>query len=258
MTQFIDEPLYYYNEQIRNYILQFMAVFSEFKVQVGKKDDREPSLIPVHLTYGAKDRVVAHIFSEGTQNKLLRLPAMSAYMNNINLSPNRYKGVGVERRDTYLPTHGTFPDDITTVRQLMPVPYEASMELSIYTSNRNEHLQILEQILMFFNPVLQIQTNDDTFDWTKITTIELTGIRFEENYPAGTDRRVIQTTLDFIMPIYIASPAKLKNEFIKDVFLRIGTVSASSRNSYDIIGELDSAGFTYDQIVNGDDIDFPE
>lgn len=258
MTQFIEDPLYYYNEQVRNYILQFMAVFSEFKVMIGKKDTREPALIPVHLTYGAKDRVVAHIFSEGTQNKLLRLPAMSAYMNNINMSPSRYKGVGVERRDSYLPTGGNFPDDITTVRQLMPVPYEASMELSIYTSNRDEHLQILEQILMFFDPILQIQTNDDTFDWTKITTIELTGIRFEENYPAGSERRIIQTTLEFIMPIYIAAPAKLKNDFIKDVFLRIGTISTSSKNSFDIISELDSAGFTYDQIVDSKDVNFPE
>lgn len=258
MTQLIEEPVYYYNEQLRKYILQFMAIFAGFKVQVGKKDDREPALIPTHITYGAKDRVVASIFSDNTQNKPLRLPAMSAYMNNIDLSPDRYKGVGVTRRSTHLPNGGTFPDDLTTVRQMMPVPYNASMELSIYTTNRDEHHQLLEQILMFFNPILQIQTTDDTFDWTKITTVELVGIRFEENYPAGGDRRIIQTTLDFIMPVYIASPATLKNDFIKDVLVRIGTISTGTEGSQEILAELDAQGFEYENWFDSDDIDFPE
>ena len=258
MTQFIEDPLYFYNAQIRGYILQFMAIFAGFKVAVGKLDNREEALIPVHLTYGAKDRVVASIFAENTQNKPLRLPAMSAYMNGIDLAPDRRKGVGVSRRETFLPVGGTFPDDITTVEQLMPVPYLTSMELSIYTSNRDEHLQLIEQIFMFFDPILQIQTSDDTFDWTKITTVELTGIRFEENYPIGTDRRMIQTTLDFAMPIYIATPAKLKNNFIKEIFARIGTISTATVGSREIIAELDAQGFEYDKIFDADDIDFPE
>lgn len=258
MTQLIEDPLYYYNAQLRNYILQFMAIFADFKVEVGKKDDREKSLIPVHLTYGAKDRVVASIFSDNTQNKPLRLPAMSAYLNGIEMAPDRRKGIGVERRETYMPAGGTFPDDITTIRQMMPVPYTASLELSIFTSNRDEHLQLIEQILMFFDPIIQIQTTDDTFDWTKLTTVELLGIRFEENYPSGADRRVIQTSMDFAMPVWIASPAKLKKDFIKTIQVRLGTISTATTGSQDIIAELDSQGIEYEKWFDANEIDFPE
>src|SRR5690554_4769320 len=150
MTQLIQKPVYYFNNQVRDYILQFMAIFAGLHVSIGKMDNREPALIPVHLTYGPKDRVVAHIMGEHTQNKPLRLPTMSAYMSSIEMAPERQKGVGVSRRETFMPAGCVFPDDIQTVEQLMPVPYNTTMDLSIYTSNRDEHLQILEQIMMFF------------------------------------------------------------------------------------------------------------
>lgn len=258
MTQLIEDPVFYYDEQLRNYILQFMAIFAGLKVKIGKFEDREEALIPAHITYGPKDRVVASIFAENTQNKPIRLPAMSAYMNGIDLSPDRRKGVGTVRRETFMPAGGKFPDDINTIEQLMPVPYNTSMELAIYTSNRDEHFQLLEQILMFFDPVLQIQKTDDPFDWTKVSTIELVGINFDENYPAGADRRIIQTTLQFLMPVWITVPAKIKNNFIAEINLRVGIVSASTTGSGDLIAELDDLGFEYDTIFDLDDLELPE
>lgn len=259
MTQLIKDPVFYYDEQIRNYILQFMAVFSGLQVQIGKSDTRDEALIPIHLTYGAKDRVVASIFADNTQNKPIRLPAMSAYMNGIDMAPDKRKGVGMTRRQTYMPSGGSFPNDIKTIEQMMPVPYNALMDLSIYTSNRDEHLQIMEQILMYFDPILQIQISDDGFDWRKITTIELLNINFEENYPSGTDRRIIQTTLSFMVPIWIAVPAKIKSNWIADINLRVGLVSqAIGGASGDVIAELDDLGFEYDNIFSIDDFELPE
>lgn len=258
MTQLIEQPVFYYNEQIREYILQFMAIFAGLKVQVGKSESRDEALIPAHLTYGPKDRVVAHIRSDNTQNKPLRLPALSAHMSSIEMAPDRRKGVGHIRRNVYMPSGGQFPDDIKTIEQLMPVPYNTTMDLSIYTSNRDEHLQILEQIMMFFDPILQIQKTDDTFDWTKITTVELVNINFEENYPIGSDRRIIQTTLQFVMPIYISVPSKIKNNYIADIQLRVGLVSQGTTGSGNIIAELDDLGFEYETLFDLDELELPE
>lgn len=258
MTQLIEEPVYYYDEQMRKYILQFMAIFAGLKVKIGKLEDRSASLIPVHLTYGPKDRVVASIMAENTQNKPIRLPAMSAYLNNVELAPDRRKGVQTTRRKTYFPSGGIFPDDIATIEQLMPVPYNASIELAVYTSNRDEHFQLLEQIFMFFDPILQIQKSDDPFDWARITTIEMVGINFDEGYPSGTDRRIIQTTLQFLMPIWIGVPMKIKNDFIADINLRVGLISAATSGSDDIIAELDDLGFDYDKIFDLDDLELPQ
>jgi hypothetical protein len=199
--------------------------------------------------------VVAAIKDENTQNKLIRLPLFSAQLVNLNLAPELRKGIAQTRRQTYMPTGGKFPDDFNVVEQRMPVPYKASFELTIYVSNQNQHYQILEQILSLFDPIFQIQLTDEPFDWTHITTVELTGINFDENLPAGGDRRIIQTTLSFEVPVRLSIPNLVHQRFVKDIFLRIGAVSADSQNSFDIIADLDSQQIPYEHVFSLNDVD---
>ena len=246
---------YYYNKQLRSYLLQFMAVFAGMQVQVGKRDDTEPHLIPVYIKNASADRVVADIKSENTQNKPIRLPLLSAQLTNIELAPELRKGVGQQRRQTFMPQGEIFPDGINVVQQRMPVPYRAVFDLGIWASNQDQHYQILEQILMLFDPALQIQTSDEVFDWTKITTLELTGIGLEETIPAGADRRIIQTTLNFSVPIYLSVPVDVHERFVKDIYVRLGVVSQVANSSEDIVAELDAQGIEYDLNFSLDDID---
>jgi len=249
---------YYYDKQIKKYMTQFMAIFAGMEVSIGKNEDSdEEQLISVPIQYGNKDRVVAWIFGDQTQNKPLRLPMMSAYINGINMSPESRKGVGQTKRQTYLPRQGVFPDDITTVHQYMPIPYKISAELSIYASNSEQHFQILEQILMLFDPIVQIQISDGVFDWTKLTTVELDNINFDQNYPAGQERRMIISTLSFIFPVYISAPANLRNDWIKDIYVRIGAVSTSAETNQEMIDDLDAQGLEYEKWFTLDDINLP-
>lgn len=229
---------YYFNEQLAKYIVQFMAIFQGLTYKTGKREDGSIRQFPVPVIYGSKDRVTASIMSDNTQNQAIRLPTMSAYLAQIRLAPDRRKGVGVEKRSVYLPKGGLLPNDITTVHQLMPVPYDVSMELSIYTSNMNQQRQIVEQILMYFDPLVQIQKSDDDFDWTKITQVELMDINFDENYPAGVDQRAIVSTLTFDMPIYISAPSDLKNQWIKEIMIRMVTVD-TDENLQEVLASLD-------------------
>lgn len=250
------EDVFFYDQQIKRYILQFMAIFSNLNVQFGAKDNREPGLVPVHLTYGPKDRVVAHIRGDNTQNKPLRLPAMAANLANIDLSPDRYKGKPTNRRQSYLESGGLLPDDIKVIDQRMPVPYNLNMELSVYTSNMDEHFQIMEQILVLFDPTLQVQTSEEGFDWTKIHTVELTGINNEMNYPVGPDRRIIQTTLTFITKVWFSVPAKIRTDFIKTIQMRVGAVNDLTKSSQEIINQLDGDGVDYTTLFDYDrDVD---
>lgn len=258
MTNVIDPNIFFYDQQIKKYILQFMAVFANMHVQFGKKDDREANIVPVHLTYGAKDRVVAHIVGDNTQNKPLRLPAMSANLINIDMAPERFKGQGVNRRFNYLPRGEILPDGIKTVEQRMPIPYNITMELAIFTSNLDEHFQILEQILVLFNPQIDIQKTDDNFDWTRISSVRLLGINNELNYPSGPERRIIQSSLQFGVDAHLAVPAKLREDFIKTIQMRVGTVAELTGNSFDVLEQLDSGGFSYNEVFNFDtDVELP-
>lgn len=229
---------YYFNEQLAKYIVQFMAVFQGLTYTTGKREDGLIRQFPVPVIYGSKDRVTASILSDNTQNQAIRLPTMSAYMSQIRVAPERRKGVGVERRNVFLPKGGLLPNDIKTVYQLMPVPYDVSMELSIYTSNMNQQRQIVEQILMYFDPLVQIQKSDDDFDWTKITQVELVDINFDENYPAGADQRAIISTLTFEMPIYISAPSDLKTQWVKEIMIRLVAVD-TDESFQEVLESLD-------------------
>lgn len=250
---------YYYNAQIRKYMIQFMAVFAGLQVRIGKNTrSDEEKLIPVPIMHGNRDRVVGWIKGEQTQNKPLRLPMMSANIVKTDMAPELRKGVGTERRNSFLPRGGIVPDDITTVHQYMPVPYKLNADLSIWASNTEQRYQILEQILSVFDPYVQIQKTDAIFDWTKLTQVELLDITYEDNYPIGIDRRMMLTILNFSFPVYLSVPADLKTDFVKDIWVRIGAVDFASTTEEEIVADLDAQGIQYELWFDGDTVNLPD
>ena len=227
---------YFYDAQMRKYVVQFANIFTNMGVRTGRGADGMIDELSVPVVLGNRDRVAAAISNGNALNRTFSVPMMSVWMQGIEMAPERRKGVGGERSKTYLPTGGMFPDDLKVSKRIMPIPYNLAMELGIYASNTDQLHQIIEQILMIFDPILQIQTSDAPFDWTKITTVELTGINNEENYPIGTDRRVMVWTLNFTLPIWISPPMDVKNEVVRKIKIRMAD-SAS-----DEIVEIDANG----------------
>jgi hypothetical protein len=250
---------YYYNQQVKKYLLQFMSIFSGLQVSIGKTErSSEEELIPVPIMHGDRDRVVGWIKGEQTQNKPIRLPMMSAVITGIQMAPEMRKGVGNVRRNSYLPRGGVVPDDIKTVRQIMPIPYKLTASLAIWSSNHEQRYQILEQILTVFDPSVQIQKTDALFDWTKMTTIELMGVDYEDNYPIGVDRRMLISNMTFEFPVWFSAPANIKDDFVKDIYARIGTVSNSAITNEDMIADMDAQGLEYELWFDGDTLDLPD
>lgn len=246
---------YWYDNQLRKYIVQFAAVFAGMQVEFGANaDNPEPYLVRVPIKNASQDRVVGAIKGDNTQNKPIRLPIMSFTLANIRMAPERYKGVSTTRRQTVTPTGGVVPDDTKVIQQRMPVPYTATFELSIWASNQDQHYQIVEQILSVFNPDIQLQTSDNLFDHTRITQLELSDIRFEENVPQGADRRTIITTMSFDCTIYMSMPALEHKRFVEHLFIRYGAISQTTdiNDSYAIIADLDSQGIEYDELFTTD------
>lgn len=265
MTQPLDDSIYFYSAQIRNLVTQVMAVFANLKVRVGASETKDSRLISIPIHYGSKDKVVASIKADNTQNKPIRVPCMSVYMTRLDMAPELRKSVGQTRRNTYLSDGGVFPEDIRVVHQLMPVPYKAGLELAIFTTSTEQHFQLLEQILTLFNPFLQLQTSDDVMDWTRVTNIELMGVNFNETYPPGTERRFLLSTLDFEVPIYLTIPADVRDKFVADIMVRVAgiggtTVTAAdmAENPYDTVAKLDQEKVPPTVLFSLDDIDIEE
>jgi hypothetical protein len=218
-------------------LLQFCNIFAGLTVSTGRNECGDQEFLGVPITVGSRDRVVAALQAGNTQNKPFSLPIMSANMTGLNLSPNK-KGTGVVDRRVYLPAGGVFPNDLKTVVRVMPIPYIMNVDLSIYASNSNQMHQILEQLLMLFDPTLQIQTSDAAFDWTKIASVELVGINNEENFPPGGDRRIIVWSLQFVIPFYISVPIDIKDEMVRKIFVQIGNLDGFQVNEFDENGQM--------------------
>jgi hypothetical protein len=242
---------YYYDAQLKKYLIQFCNIFAGLKVQTGNGVCDTPEFMTVPISIGSRDRVVAAIQAGNTQNRPFSLPTMAVAMTGLANNPDGRKGVGVVDRRTYLPQGGVYPTDIKTITRVMPLPYMMKLELDVYASNTFQLHQILEQILMLFDPVLQIQKNDSAFDWTKITSVELTDINNQENYPAGADKRILMWSFSFDMPIYISAPADIREEFVKTIIIRLGDLSGFSVSEYDENGNLVpfAPGTTYAEIT---------
>lgn len=209
---------FFYDGQIRRYVTQFMRVFIGFKYQAG---DGEQKQVPV--MYGDMTRQVASIIKENSENKLPSVPRIACYISGLELDTNRlsdatfvskvsvrerkYETDPVTGEREYLNVQG----NAYTVERLMPTPMKLTMKADIWTSNTDQKLQLLEQILVLFNPSLELQTTDNYLDWTSLSVMYLTSTNFSSRtIPAGTESDIDICTLQFEMPIYITPPAKVK------------------------------------------------
>ena len=212
---------YYYDMQIKKWILQFTNIFIGMQVRTGKGEDGERTTLNVPIHYASQDRVVSWINSRFTQSQTFSLPMISTYMSGIELTPERRKGVGTVDRKVYLPKDGVFPSDLSVMQRVMPIPYDLTVELFTYASNTDQSFQLAEQILMLFDPLIQIQKNDKQADWTKITQVELTGIGNEETVPIGTEKRVIIWNYQFRIPIWLTPPYEVKQSVVNSIIHRM-------------------------------------
>lgn len=249
---------FYHGEQTRNYILQFMTIFSGLQVSTGKNDynSNEQNLIYVPVRYGSRDKVVESILSSQTSNKPIRVPVIAAKMTGIELAPDLRKGMNQEYSRTYLPRGESFPDGAKVITQMQPNPCRLFMEVSIFTSNLKNKNEIMEQILMLFNPMLDIFTSDDFEDHYKISKVELVDMNIEEDYPSGTDISYYIDTLNFAVDAYYRAPINLKKKYIKAIKLRLDTISKLPAEQ--AVVEINSSDITADILFDVDDLDMPE
>ena len=140
--------------------------------------------------------VTEAILAGNTQNALIVLPVISIFLNDIELAPDRKKGTGTVRTTMVAPP-GSLPNEVETLYQKQPIPYNFIFDVTIWSYNSQQDFQIAEQILTLFDPTMQIQTSDSRYDPTSITTIELMNVQDETEAAIGTERRMLKRTYTF-------------------------------------------------------------
>ena len=210
---------FFYDEQIRKYLLQFVRVFGSFTVRKGFDQQGNPVYEQVPARYGDMSRNVAHILKENSENKLNAVPFISCYVQSLDMKPDlrRYPQFEetlhvIEKKfdqieHKYVEEQGQSYD----VKRYQPVPYMLTMNVDIWTSNTEQKLQLLEQILVLFNPGINLHTNQNVLDWTALAYLELTNTSWSSrSLPQGADDVIDIATLTFEMPIFINPPVEVR------------------------------------------------
>lgn len=203
---------FFYDGQIRRYLLQTIRLLSNFVVKYG--DGR---LVRVPVMYGDSDRQVAHIQKQNSENKINSAPRIAVYITDLDLDKERLADathvgkVHIRERDIENGDYTSSQGRNYTVERLMPTPFKMTLKADIWTSNTEQKLQLLEQILMLFNPSLEIQTTDNYLDWTSLSVVNLGDVQFSSrSIPVGAESNIDIATLSFDIPIWISPPSKVK------------------------------------------------
>lgn len=241
---------YFYDEQIRRFLLQFTRVFSNFQVEYGREEDGSAALIRVPVRYGDWSRLGQSVLQGNSASAMPSAPIMTFYITGLSYDrprmqdPTFVSRLQVRQRyyDSDTDTFESAQGNAFTVERLMPVPYRMTINLDIWTSNTNQKWQLIEQIAPLFNPALEIQSTDNYLDWTSLSVIELDATNYSSRtIPSGTENPIDIATMTFSIPIWLSSPARVKKlgaveKIIASVFDASGDANEAIANSDLLLG----------------------
>lgn len=235
-------PQFFYDEQIRRFLLQFARIFNNFQVEYGRNEEgTNHTLVRVPVKYGDWSRQAQTVLQNNSAGFMPSVPMMTFYISGLDYDrprmqePYHISKINVRQRtyDTATDTYETTQGNAFTIERLMPVPYKLTIKLDMWTSNTNQKFQLLEQIATLFNPALEIQSTDNYIDWTSLSVVELVSTQFSSRtIPVGTEDPIDVATMTFEIPIWISAPAKVK---------KLGVVERIVASVFDANGDAANA-----------------
>ena len=268
---------YFYHEIIRKTVIAFGTLFNDVYIRHHDSAGKDIGEFKVPVSYGPRQKFLARIQQQPELNKAvqLTLPRMSFEMNSITYDPSRKSGITQTFKTV---------DDGKIKKVFMPVPYNLGFELNILTKLQDDSLQIVEQILPFFQPgfTLTIDLADQIGEKRDVPMV-LEDISFTDDYEGNFEtRRALIYTLRFTAKTYMFGPIadstdglirKVQLDYYTDTNTRTATremrysVKAKAKKDYNedtvidqyddpLIEPGDDFGFTEERTFFGDNKDY--
>jgi hypothetical protein len=226
---------YFYNETIKRAVSIFGTLFNNITLKKIKSDGTVVGQQIVPISYGPKQKWLERITVDPKERDGnitgMTFPRMAFQLTGFEYDASRQQNKLIRHSKSALESDG-----VKRGYQYNPAPYTLNFTLSVLTKNMNDALQIVEQILPYFQPeyTVTMKMIDSMSDHRDVPII-LNSISFEDNYESGyEERRFIEYTLEFKMNLYFFGPV-YTGSVIKNVIER------------DYINS-DNGGFTSTQI----------
>jgi hypothetical protein len=206
---------YYYHEILRRTIISFGTLFNGIEIKHDDSDGDVSSVIKVPLAYGPTQKFLARLQQSPELNKptSIRLPRMSFEFVGL-----QYDG---SRKVTTTQTFKSETVGVATAirKTYMPVPYNMSFELSVFTKLNDDMLQIVEQILPYFQPAYNLSVDlVSTIGEKRDIPVIIENITMEDDYEGDfTTRRSLIYTFRFTAKTYLFGPVGSRADGDKDL-----------------------------------------
>ena len=193
----------FYHETLRKCIVGFGTLFND--IHIIRKDSSGNTIqsMKVPLAYGAKQKFLTRLREDPSLTKTvaITLPRIGFEIGQI-----AYDSTRKLNKIQKVKKAGSAGNKVDT--QYMPVPYNIDFELYAMSKNSDDALQIVEQILPYFQPDYTITINDIVqMSSKRDVPIILNGISYEDNYEGEfAERRAIIYTLTFTAKCYLYGP----------------------------------------------------
>jgi len=210
---------FFYDNQIRRFLIQFAKIFSNWQVTKGKDPAGNEILVRVPIMYGDSSRQASTIIANNSASNLPSAPLITYYISGLEYDQRRTQDptfidkIQVRQRSYNSDTqqYEQVQGQAFTVERLMPVPYTLRITVDCWTTNYQQKLELIEQLGTLFNPSLEIQSTDNFIDWTSLSVVYQDGLTFSSrSIPQGTGNPIDVLSWKFYMPIWLSNAAKLK------------------------------------------------
>ena len=198
---------YFYNESLRKTIIAFGSLFND--IQITRKDSAgtEVQTMKVPLAYGPKQKFITRLTADpgATQQVALTLPRIGFEIQSFDYDPNRKLNRTI-RQKKVSNTNDKKLKQMST--QYTPVPYNMQFELFVMAKNSDDGIQIIEQILPFFQPEYTVSIKEvPDMDIVRDVPFVLNSVGYEDTYEGDFQtRRAIIYTLSFTAKSYVYGP----------------------------------------------------
>jgi len=196
----------FYHETIRNIIVGFGTLFNDIHVVRKNNSGVVTQSMKVPLAYGPKQKWLARLDQDaGLDSKVaITLPRMGFEIQNLTYDPARK--LNRVQKFKKVKSSASSADKLDT--QFMPVPYNLNIQLYVMAKNSDDALQMVEQILPYFQPDYTLTIKDmPEMGVARDIPIVLNSINYEDSYQGNyAERRAIMYTLDFTTKFYLYGP----------------------------------------------------
>ena len=231
---------YFYHEILRKTVIAFGTLFNDVHIRHNDNTGKSISDMKVALAYGPMQKFLARLEQQPDLNRAtqITLPRMS-----FEITAMQFDAIRQLPKINHF--HKNTDDENKRTKLYTSTPYNVTFQLSVYAKSQDDALQIVEQIVPFFNPqyTVTVKPFADQLDIKEDVPITLEAVTFSDTYENSFDqRRTIVYDLTFDMKINFYGP---QNDY--------GIIRNVNNNLF-IMGE-DSDKFIHNLNVKPDPID---